>query len=78
MQFSPLFDSGMRLISEGNGSPTFSASLLLPVPLLSSTNHSMAPAGVRQSVSDILSIVTALTIGHFISLTLASTGLFTC
>jgi hypothetical protein len=72
IQFSSLFRLGMRHIAEGTDHLLFLLVLLLPAPLLVSGLQWGAPAGVRQSLLRILSIVTAFTIGHSITLSLAA------
>jgi hypothetical protein len=74
LQFSSLFHLGMRHIAEGTDHLLFLLALLLPAPLLVSGSHWGPSAGVRQSLLRILGIVTAFTIGHSITLTLAALG----
>lgn len=74
VQFSSLFRLGMRHIAEGTDHLLFLLVLLLPAPLLVSGLRWGQPTGVRQSLSRILGIVTAFTIGHSITLTLAAVG----
>ena len=74
VQFSSLFHLGMRHIAEGTDHLLFLLVLLLPAPLLVSGLRWGPPAGVRQSLLRILGIVTAFTIGHSITLTLAVLG----
>jgi hypothetical protein len=74
IQFSSLFRLGMRHIAEGTDHLLFLLTLLLPAPLLVSGRRWVQPAGVRQSLLRILGIVTAFTIGHSITLTLAALG----
>jgi hypothetical protein len=75
VQFSPLFHLGMRHIAEGTDHLLFLLTLLLPAPLVLSSKRWGGPAGVRESLRHILSIVTAFTIGHSITLTLAALGM---
>ncbi len=72
IQFSSLFHLGMRHIAEGTDHLLFLLVLLLPAPLLVSGVRWGAPSGVRPSLLRILSIVTAFTIGHSITLSLAA------
>jgi hypothetical protein len=73
---SSLFYLGMRHIAEGTDHLLFLLVLLLPAPLLVSGLQSGLrwgpPIGVRPSLLRILAIVTAFTIGHSITLTLAA------
>ena len=72
IQFSPLFHLGMRHIAEGTDHLLFLLTLLLPAPLLA-INHRWGPRlAARSSMLRILGIVTAFTIGHSITLTLAA------
>jgi hypothetical protein len=75
LQFSSVFHLGMRHIAEGTDHLLFLLVLLLPAPLLVSGRRWGPPAGVRQSLVRILGIVTAFTIGHSITLSLAALGL---
>lgn len=72
LQFAPLFVLGMRHIAEGTDHLLFLLVLLLPAPLLAAGSHWDQPAGFRRSLLHILGIVTAFTIGHSITLTLAA------
>ena len=72
IEFSSLFHLGMRHIAEGTDHLLFLLTLLLPAPLLVSGRRWGSAAGVRQSLFRILGIVTAFTIGHSITLTLAA------
>lgn len=72
VQFSSLFHLGMRHIAEGTDHLLFLLVLLLPAPLLVSGLRWGAPSGVRPGLLRILSIVTAFTIGHSITLSLAA------
>ncbi len=71
---SSLFHLGMRHIAEGTDHLLFLLTLLLPVPLLVAGLRWGQPAGGRQSLLHILGIVTAFTVGHSITLTLAVVG----
>jgi hypothetical protein len=64
----------MRHIAEGTDHLLFLLALLLPAPLLVSGSRWGPYAGVRQSLLRILGIVTAFTIGHSITLSLAALG----
>ena len=72
--FVNLFRLGMRHIAEGTDHLLFLLALLLPAPLLVSGSHWGGPASVRRSLLRILSIVTAFTVGHSITLALAALG----
>jgi HupE / UreJ protein len=72
LQLSSLFHLGMRHIAEGTDHLLFLLVLLLPAPLLAAGSHWVAPTTVRQSLLHILGIVTAFTIGHSLTLTLAA------
>ena len=72
LQLSSLFRLGMRHIAEGTDHLLFLLVLLLPAPLLAAGARWAAPATVRQSLLHILGIVTAFTIGHSLTLTLAA------
>ena len=73
-QFASLFQLGMRHIAEGTDHLLFLLVLLLPAPLLVSGSRWSLPISVRQSLLRILGIVTAFTIGHSFTLTLAAVG----
>jgi hypothetical protein len=72
VQFSSLFRLGMHHIAEGTDHLLFLLVLLLPAPLVLTGRNWGGPAGVRPSLLRILSIVTAFTIGHSITLSLAA------
>jgi hypothetical protein len=72
IQFSSLFRLGMHHIAEGTDHLLFLLVLLLPAPLLLTGRRWGGPSGVRPSLLRILSIVTAFTIGHSITLSLAA------
>lgn len=72
LQLSSLFHLGMRHIAEGTDHLLFLLALLLPAPLLAAGARWAAPATFRQSLLHILGIVTAFTIGHSLTLTLAA------
>lgn len=75
VQFSSLFHLGMRHIAEGTDHLLFLLTLLLPAPLLLSGSRWAGPASVCDSLGRIFGIVTAFTIGHSVSLTLAALNL---
>ena len=72
LPFSSLFHLGMQHIAEGTDHLLFLLVLLLPAPLLAVSGRWSQPAGIRQSLKHIFGIVTAFTIGHSITLTLAA------
>jgi hypothetical protein len=72
LQLCSLFHLGMRHIAEGTDHLLFLLVLLLPAPLLAVDSRWAVPATVRQSLLHILGIVTAFTIGHSLTLTLAA------
>jgi hypothetical protein len=72
IQFAGLFRLGMRHIAEGTDHLLFLLVLLLPAPLLFSNLGWGPSAGARRSLLRILSIVTAFTLGHSVTLTLAA------
>jgi hypothetical protein len=72
IQFASLFRLGMRHIAEGTDHLLFLLVLLLPAPLLVSNLRWGGPSSSRQSLFRILGIVTAFTVGHSITLTLAA------
>ena len=72
LQFSNLFGLGMRHIAEGTDHLLFLLVLLLPAPLLATGSRWKGTAGVRRSLLRIAGIVTAFTIGHSLTLTLAA------
>jgi pimeloyl-ACP methyl ester carboxylesterase len=74
VQVASLFRLGMRHIAEGTDHLLFLLALLLPAPLLVSGSRWGPPADVRQSLLRILGIVTAFTVGHSITLSLAALG----
>ena len=74
VQFSSFFHLGMRHIAEGTDHLLFLLALLLPAPLLVWGSCWGPPTGVRQSLLRILGIVSAFTIGHSITLSLAALG----
>ena len=72
LQFSNLFRLGMRHIAEGTDHLLFLLVLLLPAPLLAAGSRWKGTAGVRGSLLRIAGIVTAFTVGHSLTLTLAA------
>jgi hypothetical protein len=77
IQVADLFRLGMRHIAEGTDHLLFLLVLLLPAPLLVAGAKWDSPAGVRRSLLRILGIVTAFTIGHSLTLSLAALGAVT-
>lgn len=72
--FASIFRRGMHHIADGPDHLLFLLALLLPAPLLVSGSRWVGFAGVRQSLLQILRVVTAFTIGHSITLALAALG----
>ncbi len=72
--FLTIFHLGTRHIAEGTDHILFLLALLLPAPLLVRDRRWGGFAGVKHGVTQILRVVTAFTIGHSITLALASTG----
>jgi hypothetical protein len=72
LQFASFFRLGVRHIAEGTDHLLFLLAMLLPAPLLACGSRWGRSAGLRQSLLRILGIVTAFTIGHSITLSLAA------
>ena len=72
LQLSSLFHLGMRHIEEGTDHLLFLLVLLLPAPLCAVGGRWTAVQSVRNSLLHIVGIVTAFTIGHSLTLTLAA------
>jgi hypothetical protein len=72
--FTSVFRLGMRHICEGTDHLLFLLTLLLPAPLFVTGSSWSGVADVRQSVLRILKIVTAFTVGHSITLAIATLG----
>lgn len=72
LQFSTLFRLGMQHIAEGTDHLLFLLVLLLPAPLLAVGSRWQRSFGVRRSLLRIAGIVTAFTVGHSLTLTLAA------
>ncbi len=72
LQYSSLFCLGMSHIREGTDHLLFLLVLLLPAPLLAVGARWSRVASVRQSLSHLVGIVTAFTLGHSLTLTLAA------
>jgi hypothetical protein len=75
LQLSSLFHLGMRHIAEGTDHLLFLLVLLLPAPLCAVGGRWAAANTVRKSLLHIVGIVTAFTIGHSLTLTLAAMGM---
>jgi hypothetical protein len=69
-----MFRLGMRHIAEGADHLLFLLVLLVPSPLISAGRHWAGSAGLRQSFTRILKVVTAFTLGHSVTLALAAFG----
>jgi hypothetical protein len=74
VQAASLFRLGMHHIAGGTDHLLFLLVLLLPAPLFAARRSWGPPIGVRQSLLRILGIVTAFTVGHSLTLTLAALG----
>jgi len=72
--FASIFRLGIRHIAEGTDHLLFLLALLLPAPLLAFDSRWAGFADVRQSMLQILKVVTAFTVGHSITLALAALG----
>jgi len=75
IQFASLFRLGMRHIAEGTDHLLFLLVLLLPAPLLAIGSRWNRPASIHRGLLRVLGIVTAFTVGHSITLTLAAMNL---
>ena len=73
-QLLSLFELGVRHIAEGTDHLLFLLALLLPAPLLATGSRWGPAAPRRQSLLRILGIVTAFTLGHSVTLSLAAFG----
>jgi len=69
-----LFSLGMRHIAEGPDHLLFLLALLLPSPLIARAGRWQAGKRIVASVRTIVSVVSGFTLGHSISLALASAG----
>jgi hypothetical protein len=72
LQFGSLFRLGMRHIEEGTDHLLFLLVLLVPAPLLASGSRWGRSVDVRRSLTKVVGIVTAFTIGHSVTLALAA------
>ena len=72
--FSRLYLLGMRHIAEGSDHLLFLLALLLPAPLLANGRHWRATKSTADSVKTIVSVVSGFTLGHSLTLALASAG----
>ena len=73
--FGGAYRLGLRHIAEGTDHLLFLLTLLLPAPLLVLAGRWKQRASVRQSLVQILSIVTAFTLGHSLTLALSVFGI---
>jgi HupE / UreJ protein len=73
--FAGAFRLGVHHIAEGTDHLLFLLTLLLPAPLLAIAGRWDGRATVRCSLTQILCIVTAFTLGHSLTLALSSFGL---
>ena len=72
--FAGMYSLGIRHIADGTDHLLFLLALLLPAPLLAVGSHWAGCAGVRQSLLQIVKVVTAFTVGHSLTLALAAWG----
>ncbi len=75
ISFDGAFRLGVRHIAEGTDHLLFLLTLLLPAPLLAVAGRWRQRATVRQSILQILRVVTAFTVGHSLTLALSTFGL---
>ena len=73
--FAGAFHLGLRHIAEGTDHLLFLLTLLLPAPLLGLAGRWKSRTTVRSSLTQILRIVTAFTLGHSLTLALSGFGL---
>jgi hypothetical protein len=73
--FAGAFHLGVQHIAEGTDHLLFLLTLLLPAPLLALAGRWNGRAMVRRSLTQILRIVTAFTLGHSLTLALSGFGL---
>ena len=72
--FSQLFSLGMRHIAEGTDHLLFLLALLLPAPLRAQGHHWRQGKSIAASVRTIVTVVSGFTLGHSLTLALASLG----
>jgi hypothetical protein len=72
--FASLFELGLRHIAQGTDHLLFLLALLLPAPLLARGRRWAEPLSTRESLARILTVVTAFTLGHSLTLALAALG----
>jgi hypothetical protein len=70
--FAAMFALGMTHIAEGTDHLLFLLTLLLPAPLLAIGGRWEKQAGLRPTIAGLLKIVTAFTIGHSVTLIIAT------
>jgi HupE / UreJ protein len=73
--FGAAFRLGARHIAEGTDHLLFLLTLLLSAPLIGSASRWSGRATIRHSLTHILDIVTAFTLGHSLTLALSGLGL---
>src|SRR6201999_1697730 len=71
-QLLSLFELGMRHIAEGTDHLLFLLTLIIPAPLLATGSRWGPAAPRRRSLMRILGIITAFTLGHSATLSLAA------
>jgi len=74
--FDGAFRLGAHHIAQGTDHLLFLLTLLLPAPLLAFRGRWSGRATIRRSLTHILGIVTAFTLGHSLTLALSALGLF--
>ncbi len=74
--FTSMIDLGMEHIKEGTDHLLFLLTLLLPSTLIAKNEKWKGFGGVKYSLTRILKIVTAFTIGHSITLLVGALGVF--
>ncbi len=73
--FAAMFHLGLSHIAEGTDHLLFLLALLLPAPLVTAVRRWGAGAGAKRSLIQIVTIVSAFTLGHSLTLALAALGI---